>query len=113
MYPGIAYWVIGDDTLDETALFRMMQDNQLGATMKLLIQPYQQSKEDLCTALYSTVKDNYDGCVRRMIDSALATMGQPAGSYSIVKLWSRDLAQLVQVREMLSAVKFYIEVESY
>ena len=116
IYPGVSYWIVTPDTgFNERDLFNRMQANPFGATMKLLLQPYQSSKKDVCTALYGVVKDNMEGCVRRMVDmSAIQSLGQQPGQYPVVKAFAMNEQHVEKLNEAqvhLKTARFDMIVE--
>ena len=116
VHPGMAYWVAADSTVfDERQMFSHMQGNRFGATMKPLLQPYQQSKADICNAAFTVVKDNVEGTVRRMVDASTEfCLGTEAGEqHPIVKICvlDEDNVQLGKLAsDNLTAAKFPVQL---
>ena len=113
IYPGVSYWMVCNDTIDPKVLYKTMADNEAGAKMKLLLQPFQQGEAQISSALYTTVKDNVSGgCVRKIINASAATMGLLTAP-PVVKLCmvSMDENALLGPIEAMSAVRFNMELE--
>ena len=89
VFPGVAYWLVTYRPIaDRREFCTMLQDNDIGATLKLQLQPYQQSDREIRNALFAVVKDNMEGCVRRMVDTgANAVPGVP---HPLVRLYNAD-----------------------
>lgn len=119
IYPGVSYWVVFQKgNFNCMSLCSALQgaDDLMGATPKLLLQPYQQSVNDIGNALNSVLKDSMEGCVRKIVDaSAKVTLGQAPGEYPIVKAyaWDSQLKSILNTaKNQLALVKLYMEVET-
>ena len=112
IYPGVAYWLLAqDETFNERLLYNQMQTNPIGATMKLILQPYQKDGKSIANALCSVVKDNIDGMVRRTVDSYMEPLSCP---YPIVKvsLWNKHSGSVLhEVSSDLAAARFHMDIE--
>ena len=85
--PGVAYWVVSREALDCCELSKHMGRNNVDATLKILLQPFQTSEKDVTNVLYSAVKDNMGGCVRRLVEDSQANRGMTTKE-AIVKFYS-------------------------
>lgn len=108
IYPGVAYWLVSPvGGFNERVLYDIVNHHTQGANMKLLLQPHQVAKRDVCNALHTVVKDSMEGCVRRLVDTS-AGLCHGSGQDSIVKVhvleamhreaMARAQAELSQVR---------------
>ena len=113
VFPGVAYWLVSLANFSERDLFNHMQNNGLGATMKLLLQPFQQTEKDLANGLFQVLKDNMEGCVRKMINCG--NQGVPPGSCQIAKVFQcrEDLSGLSLARDTLTGLRFNVELVHY
>lgn len=116
IYPGVAYYVIMDDEkFNQRDVCNYLQGTQLGLTMKLLLQPYQQTKADVEKALWIVLKDTMEGCVRRMVDySAQLAYRMDAGQYSIARAYAHDHYfnnVISEIKNKLESVRFTLQVD--
>lgn len=89
--PSLMFWVVMTNSTHELrALTQHMMNNQLGATLKLQLQPFQQTEDHLAGALYKSVKDNIEGFVRLRVDRSSALYGQRKKE-PIVKVYLKDM----------------------
>ena len=66
-YPVVGYWVVTVNPLSDCKmLFDHLNANQVLATPKMLLQPYQKTERDFNNVLFKIVKDNMHGCVPRL-----------------------------------------------
>ena len=111
-HPGVSYWLVShQQQTDSRQLYTVMHNNRLGANLKLQLQPYQQSEKQYCHALYNTVKDNMEGCVRRLFDASARTLSIPLEA--IVKIIVADQEAtplLTEAVSQLGAVRFHAEL---
>ena len=119
--PGVGYWVVTKGpSLDSRSLCDHMNNNRCGATMKLVLQPYQTAEKDFRQALFNTVKDNVEGCVRRLVEDSRVycygpteRLGEPVVKIYVTKEGPRN--RLSRVVRDLAAVRFradLIELDS-
>ena len=103
LYPGVAYWVVLDAaSFDQRALCSFLQTTDSKPTLKLLLQPYQQTEKDITTALSSVLKDSMEGVVRKLLDySANTQFGSAAGTYPIVRVFNHNS----KLNEMIGVAK--------
>ena len=88
--PGVAYWGALTQGMDTRSLIGFMQENSSGAQLKLQLQPFQKTKDHVCNALFTVVKDNMEGCVRRLVEEAQRRNHRDVGVMEpIVKLYVR------------------------
>ena len=118
IYPGVSYWTVFDSAaFNQRDFCNYLQATQLGTTMKLLLQPYQQGEKDLKNALFSVLKDTQEGVVRRLVDmSAQVNLKQAAGTYNITRAYIatsspaevRDV--MTVARNQLASVNFPVDL---
>ena len=121
VYPGVAYWiVIKDSAFSERMLFNHMNTNKAGATMKLLLQPYQQDEKHLCNALCAALKDNIDGCVRRLVNRASEVKPDPEGAevqHPIMKVFvvnnPAEMDRFQQAQVDFRSVRFHMSLGAW
>ena len=112
IYPGVAYWLVTRDHIADALLYKHMQNNSLGAVLKLQLKHYQKTEKDICNALYLTVKDNIEGCVRRMVDGSANTLS--SGPQPIVKMYAahdEPIDIVSSAAAQLHAARFHLEIE--
>ena len=79
IHPGIVYWLVSRQPItDQRSLCSHMNANNCGAMLKLVLQPYQTTEKDIRNALFSGVKDNMEGCVRRLVEESCSHCYGPA-----------------------------------
>ena len=116
VYPAVSYFIVTENSgLKESDLFNQMQANRFGATMKLMLQPYQQDEKNIINELFHVVKDNAEGCVRRHVDiSAQAHPQYQEGKYPIVIVYVKEGERSQHVQRCASNLcqqGFYMEVQ--
>ena len=113
VYPGVGYWIVSDESeADDRNLFNIMQNNPVGATLKLLIQPYQQTQDTISNILFSVVKDNNHGYVRRKLGNALGTQTTGLPNVKLISLSKRTEELCQNVHQRLAEARFPIELEN-
>ena len=112
-FPGVSYWIASKKDTPVRSLFDNMQNNRLGAKMKLLLQPYQEGVDHIYQSIYTVAKDSVEGVVRRVLDRQALSLHN-AAPFAITKLFSHNEADrewLEGTAEQLRAVKMTIDVE--
>ena len=112
-FPGVAYWIASEKDTPVRSLFDRMQNNGLGAKMKLILQPYQESLDHVCQSMYTVAKDSVDGVVKKVF-LRQTTLLQDSGSVGITKLCSQsegDRQWLDKVAEELRDAKMNVCVD--
>ena len=70
-HPGVNYWIVNQTSpSDQIVLLQHLTTNQVFATPKMLLQPYQQRECDFNSILFKIVKDNIHGCVPRLVQES-------------------------------------------
>ena len=93
IHPGVGYWVVTDPDVgfNQQQLFTTMQLNRFRASMKLLLQPYQQEEKHILNSLHLVLRNTMDGCIPSMVQaSALQCLGQEGGNYPVMKIYAVD-----------------------
>ena len=88
--PAIGYWILSENAdFNDRELFNLMNKNNLGASMKLALQPFQRDEKSVCNVLCALVKDNWDGMVRRVVAGSVeAHPGYSSpDAYNILKVF--------------------------
>ena len=70
IHPYVMYWLVSKTVTDSRSLCDMMNRNNCGAQVKIMLQPYQTTEQDISNALFNAVKDNTAGCVRRLVEDS-------------------------------------------
>ena len=104
IYPGISYWVVFDatkETLDYEALLSALNELDLGCEVKKLITHGRDpTLLDISNALYITVKDHNNTCIRRKIDhSTKVCFGSAAKRMPCVKLIINSIKVKALIRQ--------------
>lgn len=112
-FPGVSFWIVSDQAVTFMNLTNALGD-KLGATMKLLIQPYQATAEHAEQVLYTVAKDCLDGVVKRVLDRLAVSrgLGEP---FAITKLHTqrKERGWLEEVAQSLRSIKVRVDVEEF
>lgn len=79
-----------------------MGSNKIGASPKQLLPPFNATGEKVCNALYSVVKDNVNGFVRRKLNECKSDLDSEP---PIVTVYSDDSYLLKQIEALRINVK--------
>ena len=112
-FPGVSYWIASEKDAPVRNLFDNMQNNRLGAKMKLILQPYQESIDHIYQSMYTVAKDTADGVVKKVLERQAACLGNTS-PFAITKLFSHfpaDREWLEHAAEQLRAVRMTVDVE--
>lgn len=112
-HPIISYWVvISADVLNTREMLASMNANPYGAQARLNLQPFSTGKKDLVNALHVAVKDNMEGCVRRIVDENNPYPTEGNRGNSLVKFVTKGKAineHLYASIDRLRAARFMVE----
>ena len=113
--PYVAYWLVSERMTDNRNLCDIMNNNNCGAQVKIMLQPYQTTEQDISNALFNTVKDNVTGCVRRLVEDSSESCYGPSERLRepIVKIFVAKrgpMNMLSQAVVNLAGVRFHAEL---
>ena len=113
IYPRVGYWLVCSEQLNLRDLYDRMDSNPYGTTMKLVLQPYQKDEKAISSALFSVVKDNIVGMVRRTVDSAVTSQshGRRVPIVKVVALTEHTGSILNRACNHLNQARFEVEFE--
>lgn len=118
IYPGVSYWIAVKDSPDRgysRSIYSTMKEQVQGGSLKLLLQPIQQSTQEVTNSLYATLKDNNMGsCVRKLINTNPVEAASPV-PHSMAQLhcvsvkpqpWMHNAVQ------QLEMCRFHMDIKS-
>lgn len=86
-FPAVSYWLARQPGVPGSVIFDKMHRNGLGAKMKLILQPYQETDDAISQSLCVVAKDCVDGIVRRVLDRLTSVNGL-SETIPVMKLYS-------------------------
>ena len=115
IHPFVAYWLVSKRMTDNRNLCEIMNTNNCGAQVKIMLQPYQTSEKDISNALFNVVKDNVAGCVRRLVEDSCQCYYGPSSRMQepLVKIYvakNGPITMLKQAVGNLSSVRFHADL---
>ena len=121
VYPGIGYWLLAErEVCNQRHVATCLGQCPVGgATTKTLLQPYMGSVDEVSNALYTVLKDNTSGYVRRKVDTSAAWRARAAerdhpAQHPLVIIYVIDPALLPlteSLKQQLDNVPFPVQIE--
>lgn len=111
MNPGLGYWILSDGSFEENALSNQLHGNPYGACLKGLSSVKGQARSEVIGhSLFTVLKDNVDGAVRRMVlENAPNDWDGTLAKFIVVAEEERD--KMEQVSQGLLQQNFLVSVE--